>query len=180
MEDFHITNLDFLLNKLIEYNDLITSDCLWNRGEYKSRDDAQSDFAYYQSVFNKLDIAEVRMEQDNNWIRPNINTQNFYRNGGFTAWDNRIKDSDRQKLNEKKAVELKNHLEIENLKLQNEAMNYEAQLRSAKEELRKLSLLNSRLQKRAFKRLIPYSVISFLLGAIVTNLPYLIDLIYGS
>jgi hypothetical protein len=91
-----------------------------------------------------------------------------FKNGGW------LKHLESENLKSEKA-ESKDVLEFENLKLQNESSEYAKTLRQKEEEIRELTSSNLILQNRQLRRYVLYSSISFILGAILTNLKDISD-----
>jgi hypothetical protein len=71
---------------------------------------------------------------------------------------------------------IKANLEIENLKLQKESAEYSKTLRKKEVEIRELTSSNLILQNKQLRRYILYSIISFISGAVLTNLKDILDL----
>ena len=90
-------------------------------------------------------------------------------NGGW------FKYLDSEKLKLEKA-ESKEVLEVENLKLQKESIEYSKTLRKKEDEIIKLTSENLILQNRQLRMYVLYSVLSFISGAVLTNLKDILNL----
>ena len=115
MRNNDIVKLDFILNKIIQTDWLVTADDLIIGGFYKPNEIEllKQDFKVFQNIFKELNVGKISLEEDNSWIKPNINSIIFQRNGGFTKKAQDLVDkSDRAKLKEIKNTE-REDLEIE-------------------------------------------------------------------
>lgn len=70
-----------------------------------------------------------------------------------------------------------NNLAVENLKLQNENYNYTQSLRDKEQEIKNLTVENLKRQNRRLKWHAFYAIIGAILGAIISNLKYVIHLL---
>ncbi|NRS90916.1 hypothetical protein HNQ02_003869 [Flavobacterium sp. 7E] len=86
-----------------------------------------------------------------------------------------IKYLESEKLKLEK-IESKEFLEVENLKLQKESAEHSKTLRQKEDEIRNLTIHNLTLQNRQLRMYVLYSIISFISGAVLTNLKDILDL----
>ncbi|MFH7013136.1 hypothetical protein ACHRV5_14810 [Flavobacterium sp. FlaQc-52] len=68
-----------------------------------------------------------------------------------------------------------NNLAVENLKLQNENYNYAQSLRDKEQEIKNLTVENLKLQNRQLKRYIFYSFMGVIFGVIISNFGYVLS-----
>lgn len=64
---------------------------------------------------------------------------------------------------------LRDNLEVENLRLQNEGIKYQNSLRNKQTIIDQLSIENLQLQNKQLKRYVLYSVVGIIIGALLTN-----------
>lgn len=74
----------------------------------------------------------------------------------------------KREIDTKKSIQ-REELEIENLRLQNETINYQTSIRDKQEEINQLSIENLKLQNRGLKRAIIFLILGFLFGFITSN-----------
>jgi hypothetical protein len=77
-------------------------------------------------------------------------------------------------------ITIKQNLEVENLKLQNESIKYQKSIRDNHEKINDLTMLNLKLQNRQLKRYILYSFIGFFGGVLFSNLSKIMEFILSS
>lgn len=93
--------------------------------------------------------------------------------GGWIKYIESKNKADKKKAdadNERKA------LETNNLKLQNENLDYSKSVREQEAEISRLTTLHLELQNKQMKRHVLFAVVSFLAGALITNLKDILDL----
>lgn len=144
MDDGIILKLDFLLNKMVENDSMVTANDLVLNNFYNgvSPDDIIKEFKYLQSFFSELDVARVVVTQDAELLDPTQKSVVFQRNGGFSEYYKKQNLLDQEYLTERK-------------------------LRSEIDELTKINL---ELQNKELRTKIFYSIIAFLAGAILSNI----------
>jgi|26BtaG_2_1085354.scaffolds.fasta_scaffold00362_5 hypothetical protein len=154
-----IKKLDFILDKMIETGWLVTANDLHLKGYYDEHNDdiykIEKDFKYLLSVFSTMNIGEVSMTADAEMVRPNDKAILFHRNGGFKEY---VENLSSHKKNKE-----------ENFKKEKERQNLS-------DEINRLTKVNLELQNKQMKRYILYSVISFILGAITTNIKSILNM----
>ncbi len=161
MRNNDIVKLDFILNKIIQTDWLVTADDLIIGGFYKPDEIEllKQDFKVFQNIFQELNVGEISLEEDNSWIKPNINSIIFQRNGGFTKKAQDLVDkSDKTKLKEIK------NAEREDLELELAKSNIKAN---------KLNEKNSKFNNRVNFINITIGVLNILVGTIVGIITYL-------
>lgn len=72
-------------------------------------------------------------------------------------------------INAQNENNVRQNLEVENLKLQNESFKYENSIRDKQQEIDKLTIENLKLQNRQLKRYILYSVIGVIFGIVISE-----------
>jgi len=171
MKETNIQKLDFLLDKIVETNYLVTFDDLLKSEFYdiNDLDNAEKDFNRFQKFFNDFNVGEISTKEDNSWIRKNINTLDFHEKGGFSIkFIERKISAESERKAESRLIE-KENLEKINLELQNENLKYSQSLRKQKEKISQLTSENLKLENKQLRRNVLYSIIAFILGAILTN-----------
>jgi hypothetical protein len=155
-----IEKLDFILDKMIETDWLVTANDLHINGYYDEYNDdiykIEKDFRYLLSVFSTMGIGEVSMNKDAEMVRPNDKAILFHKKGGFKK---QVENSKTEKENKENYS--KKEKERQNLK----------------DEIDRLTKENLELQNRQLKRYILYSVIAFILGALITNIKDILNLL---
>ncbi|WP_417859521.1 hypothetical protein [Xanthomarina gelatinilytica] len=159
MEEKDIGKLDFLLNKMIETDWLVTANDLHSNGyydEYKDNTELiEKDFKYLLSVFSSMGVGEVSMTADAEMVKPNAKAIIFHKNGGFIKYYSDLKENDSK-------------VEIESKK--------ETERQDLRDEIDRLTKVNLELQNKQMRRYVVYSIIAFMLGAIITNVKDILDL----
>lgn len=155
-----VEKLDFILDKMIETDWLVTANDLHINGYYDEYNDdiykIEKDFRYLLSVFSTMGIAEVSMNKDAEMVRPNDKAILFHKKGGFKK---QVENSITEKENKKKESKK------------------ETERQSLKDEIDRLTKENLELQNQQLKRYILYSVIAFILGALITNIKDILHLL---
>lgn len=128
-------------------------------GDYLGRFEAMK-------MADKLE-KENLLERDNEFCELTRFGIEVYENGGWLIHlENENSRREEKFLEQQKQSELQE----ENLHLQNDNLKYTQSIREKEEEIRRLSSKNLKLQNRQLKWYITFSIIGFILGAIVTNL----------
>jgi len=160
LTEIDIEKLDFILDKMIETDWLVTANDLHINGYYDEYNNdiykIEKDFRYLLSVFSTMGIGEVSMNKDAEMVRPNDKAILFHKKGGF-----------------------KKQVEISKTEKENKENDYkkETERQNLKDEIDRLTKENLELQNRQLKRYILYSAIAFILGALITNIKDIINLL---
>ncbi|GAA4239876.1 hypothetical protein [Winogradskyella damuponensis] len=141
-----ILKLDFLLDKMIDTDWLVTADDLHNSNFYSdkmSNKEMVDDFKYLLNVFDSTNSGTTNYEEDNTHVRPNERTIVFHRNGGFKEYFLTLKQKELDNT-----IEIKKETERQNLKdnidkLKLEELNYKQTIRGLEEELKISNLLKN-------------------------------------
>lgn len=172
-----------ILIKNSENKDLILRTCLNNLKDFLSPNRLTSILAeesnlksdeyefLIKEIFKfEIKVADIRITDKKCLICSNSFTEKFLDEGGFT------KIQIENDLQYAKILD-KENLELDNLKLQKEGAEYLKSIRKKDEEIKNLTTENLILQNTQLKRYIKYSVISFLCGAIITNIKDILNLL---
>ncbi|PHS63376.1 MAG: hypothetical protein COB12_09510 [Flavobacterium sp.] len=162
---------DFTLG---EQKDLVLNLCLkYSKKEADINDikrilfpkDTKDDIKHLLNLISEYEpkIVNVRRSRYDLKIESNERTKSFMENDGFTKLESDLKNSDLKESN-------KSDLEVKNLKLENESFEYQKSIRKKEKKIKKLTSENLRLQNRQMKRVVLYSIIGFVAGAIISNL----------
>lgn len=90
------------------------------------------------------------------------------------GWEEYKKIEEEAKKSEIEERKQRSDLESENLRLQNENLKYEKSIRKSNEKIDRLTVKNLELQNTHLKYYFLFSVIGFILGAVVSNLEFVI------
>ena len=123
MKKSDIDKLDYLLGKIVETDWLVTYDDLLKSEFYdiNDQDIAERDFNRFQKIYSDYNVGEVSTQEDNSWIRKNLNTLEFHNSGGFIK-----KYNDEQKRKEQDKIQFLKTKEKEDLEIELAKSNIEA------------------------------------------------------
>lgn len=119
-------------------------------------------------MLNELNLIKVESKNSDIVTLTNFGYEVIKKNGWI-----KYSEIETLKLNN---AESKGFLEVENLKLQKESAEHSITLRQKDDEIKSLTIENLILQNRQLKRYVLYSSVSFILGAVLTNLKDILDL----
>jgi hypothetical protein len=152
MNENVIKKLDFILDKMVETNWLVTGNDLLQNGFYSDLKDYSligKDFKYLLSIFDKMEIGNISLKEDAESIGPDSKSIFFQKEGGFQVYfKNKKKELKKSKKEE----------------------DYQKESRTFNIEINKLTKENLILQNKDLKRKVLFGIIGFIIGAIITNL----------
>tara|TARA_R110000823_G_C15647639_1_gene470606 strand:+ start:69 stop:527 length:459 start_codon:yes stop_codon:yes gene_type:complete len=134
-----IEKLDYVLDLVLKSNGFIIANDLYNSKFYDNNGIMESEFLEMVLEFKRLRVAEV--VNQGKGLKKNERTQNFVDDGGFANYYAKEKETSK-KENERQEL---------------------------KDEIDRLTKVNLELQNKQMKRYVVYSIIAFVLGAIITN-----------
>lgn len=161
MTDKEIEKLEYILDRLIDYKSHVSSNDLHRDGLYDEYNDdkekIEEDFSLLQSYAFKYGFAEKLSTQDGHLILYNLETLVFKKkHGSFKSYYNKI---------------------VEQNKLSELELEKDKERQGLKDEIDRLTIVNLELQNKQMKRYVIYSIISFILGGLLTNVKDILQLL---
>ncbi|MBG6110607.1 hypothetical protein IWX84_001486 [Flavobacterium sp. CG_9.10] len=166
--------MNYNFNELIDFNiNQLNKTSVVYKLEFRGLDQKILCEEICLALFNKL-VSESLIDEDYNGkiylLSKALEIINY---GGWIKYLTEAEKHTRV-ITEKNNI--KESLEIKNLKLQNENFEYSKTLRIKEDEIRTLTGFNLKLQNRQLARYIFYSIFSFISGVLLTNLTHVLDL----
>lgn len=136
-----IPSLDFIINRTLELDRVYSNELTDANFLDKKDKDRENKFNYLLSIIKSYDCAKVnpaRNEDNGANTERNQLTEKFKNDGGFTSAFKDLQNEMSHNENLKQKTEQKEQLEIENLKLQNENLEYSKTIREQLTRIRNL------------------------------------------
>ncbi|WP_417860872.1 hypothetical protein [Winogradskyella sediminis] len=171
-----IEPLDFIIEKCLETDWVVTAEPLIKKGFIKLTDEqgygtlnpnfeVRKNFIRYLHILDSFGVCKCNFDEDCESARSNSKTLHFQKQGGFKKVYADLKA-------ESKLTDKKSKLEISNLELQKENFEYQKSIREKEEQIRNLTTDNLRLGNWDIRFRWLIAVITFIIGFIAK---YFID-----
>jgi len=172
-----IEKLDFILDRMIESNWLVSANDLHQAGIYNEYHDnielIEKDFRYLLSVFNEMNLGEVSMTADAEAVKPNDKAIIFHRKGGFKDYQNKIRQKQMESVLTRFDDDKRTMLDDRIQELTAENLEYHKEQRDKDEQIKNLTKDNLRLGNWDIRFRWAFYVVSAIVGFIIK---WLIDL----
>lgn len=166
-----IEPLDFIISQLL-FKQIVTADDLIKEGLIAKNNDKgfELDLAYspikefvrYLHILDEYGACDCSFNEDAEFARVNRKTFQFQKQGGFKKiFSDFAVESELKKQ--------KGNLELKNLELQNENLEYQQSLRKKEEHIRRLTRDNLRLENWDIRFRWYIAVITFVIGLILKH-----------
>ncbi|UPS92057.1 hypothetical protein [Bizionia sp. M204] len=169
--DKDIEKLDFILNRMVETDWLVSANDLHREGlydEYKNNTELiEKDFKYLLSVFDKMNIGIVSMTADAEHININSDAIIFHRNGGFKKYKTERQDKIMLETINRVDSDFEKQLDNRIKELTAENLEYQKTQRKKDEKIKQLTKDNLRLGNWDIRFRWLFYILSAIIGFII-------------